>query len=228
MHVIKQFGILAAAIGMMIIAKPASAQKIPADASNFYKNENIVVQKVTFQNLYKTKVSGNLFTSKDLNTDAQYPAIVVGHPMGAIKEQSANLYAIKMAEQGFVTLSLDLSFWGESKGEACNAVLPDLYSEDFNAAVDFLGSTSFVDRERIGIIGICGSGSFALSAAKIDPHIKAVATINMYDMGAANRNGLYHSLTLEQREKVLKKAAEQRYVEFNDGKTERTERIIWS
>ena len=123
------------------------------------------------------------------------PAIVVGHPMGAVKEQSANLYAQKMAERGFVTLSLDLSFWGESEGEPRNAVLPDVYAEDFSAAVDFLGTRPFVDRDRIGALGICGSGSFVISAAKIDPRMKAIATVSMYDMGAANRNGAQASRT---------------------------------
>ena len=119
--------------------------------------------------------------------------------MGAVKEQSANLYATKMAERGFVTMSLDLSFWGESDGQPRNAVSPDIYAEDFSAAVDFLGTQPFVDRERIGALGICGSGSFVISAAKIDPRMKAIATVSMYDMGAANRNGLQQSLTLEQR-----------------------------
>ena len=113
--------------------------------------------------------------------------------MGAVKEQSANLYATKMAERGFVTLSLDLSFWGESEGQPRNAVSPDIYAENFSAAVDFLGTRPFVDRDRIGAIGICGSGSFVISAAKIDPRMKAIATVSMYDMGAANRNGLRHS-----------------------------------
>ncbi len=142
--------------------------------------------------------------------------------MGAVKEQSANLYATKMAEQGFVTLSLDLSFWGESEGQPRNAVSPDIYAEDFSAAVDFLGTQAFVDRERIGVIGICGSGSFVISAAKIDPRMKAIATVSMYDMGAANRNGLRHSQTLEQRKQTIAAAAEQRYVEFAGGATQYT------
>jgi fermentation-respiration switch protein FrsA (DUF1100 family) len=142
--------------------------------------------------------------------------------MGAVKEQSSNLYAQKLAEQGFVTLSLDLSFWGESDGQPRNAVLPDLYAEDFSAAVDFLGTRSFVDRQRIGVLGICGSGSFVISAAKIDPRMKAIATVSMYDMGAANRNGLKHSRTLEQRKQALAAAAEQRYLEFSGGEIQYT------
>ena len=168
------------------------------------------------------RVGGNLFLPKDMKAGEKYPAIIVGHPMGAVKEQSANLYATKLAERGFVTLSLDLSFWGESEGEPRNAVLPDVYSEDFSAAMDFLGTRPFINRERIGVIGICGSGSFAISAAKIDPRLKAVATISMYDMGAANRNGLKNALTLEQRKQIIAEAAEQRYVEFLDGEVKYT------
>ena len=137
--------------------------------------------------------------------------------MGAVKEQSAGLYATKLAECGFVTLALDLSFWGESDGEPRNAVLPDVYSEDFSAAVDFLGTRPFVDRERIGVVGICGSGSFAISAAKIDPRLKAIATVSMYDMGAASRNGLKHALSPGERKWIIAQAAEQRYAEFLGG-----------
>ncbi|WP_298438228.1 alpha/beta hydrolase [Geobacter sp.] len=188
-------------------------------ADNFYKSREVTVQKVTFKNQYDMKVAGNLFIPKGLKRNAKNPAIIVGHPMGAVKEQSANLYATKMAERGFVTLSLDLSFWGESEGKPRNAVLPDIYAEDFSAAVDFLGTRPFVDRNRIGVIGICGSGSFAIAAAKIDPRLKAIATVSMYDMGAASRNGLRHSQTLEQRKQIISEAAEQRYVEFSGGET---------
>lgn len=200
----------------------ASAADLANGTDNFYKSDKVTVQKVTFKNQYNMKVAGNLFIPKDLNKDAKNPAIIVGHPMGAVKEQSANLYAAKMAEQGFVALSLDLSFWGESEGQPRNAVSPDIYAEDFSAAVDFLGTRPFVDRELIGVIGICGSGSFSISAAKIDPRLKAIATVSMYDMGAANRNALNHSLTLEQRKQIIAEAAEQRYVEFTGGETKYT------
>lgn len=191
-------------------------------ADNFYTSNKVTMQKVEFKNQYNMNVVGNLFIPKGLKKDSKNPAIIVGHPMGAVKEQSSNLYATKMAERGFVTLSLDLSFWGESEGQPRNAVLPDIYAEDFSAAVDFLGTRSFVDRDRIGVLGICGSGSFAISAAKIDPRMKAIATVSMYDMGAANRNGLNHSQTIEQRKKILEEAAEQRYVEFTGGETKYT------
>ena len=191
------------------------------DADNFYKSSTVSTEKVTFLNQYKMKVTGNLFLPQDMKESERYPAIIVGHPMGAVKEQSANLYATKMAERGFITLSIDLSFWGESEGEPRNAVLPELYAESFSAAVDYLGTHPSVNREHIGVIGICGSGSFAISAAKIDPRLKAIATI-MYNMGTASRNGLKHALTLEQRKQIIAEAAEQRYVEFLGGETKYT------
>ena len=207
---------------VLLMAISTSMSFAQTDADNFYKSNAVNVEKVSFLNQYKMRVGGNLFLPKDMKAGEKYPAIIVGHPMGAVKEQSANLYATKLAERGFVTLSLDLSFWGESEGEPRNAVLPDVYSEDFSAAVDFLGTRPFINRERIGVIGICGSGSFAISAAKIDPRLKAVATISMYDMGAANRNGLKNALPLEQRKQIIAEAAEQRYVEFLDGEVKYT------
>ena len=188
-------------------------------ADNFYTSDDVTVQKVNFKNQYQMNVAGNLFIPKKLNGKTRNPAIVVGHPMGAVKEQSANLYATKMAERGFVTLSLDLSFWGESEGRPRNSVSPDIYAEDFSAAVDFLSAQPFVDKERIGAIGICGSGSFVISAAKIDPRMKAIATVSMYDMGGVNRNGLKHSQTLEQRRAIIAQATQQRNVEFAGGET---------
>lgn len=142
--------------------------------------------------------------------------------MGAVKEQSAVLYAQQLAERGFVTLAIDLSFWGESEGEPRNAVLPDMYAEDFSAAVDFLGTRDFVERERIGVLGVCGSGGFAISAAKIDPRMKAIATVSMYDMGGFSRHLYGKVQTLEQRKQIIAAAAEQRYVEFTGGETQYT------
>ncbi len=219
--IINTLTVLAMGLGLCA-SGTAFAADMSNGANNFYKSDKVTMQKVAFKNQYNMNVVGNLFIPKGLNQNTKNPAIIVGHPMGAVKEQSANLYATKMAEQGFVTLSLDLSFWGESEGQPRNAVSPDIYAEDFSAAVDFLGTRPFVDRERIGAIGICGSGSFVISAAKIDPRMKAIATVSMYDMGAANRNGLRHSQTLEQRKKIIEAAAEQRYVEFTGGETKYT------
>jgi fermentation-respiration switch protein FrsA (DUF1100 family) len=127
-----------------------------------------------------------------------------------------------MAERGFVAMSIDLPFWGESEGEPRNLVSPDMYAEAFSAAVDYLGTQGLIDRSRIGAIGICGSGSFVISAAKIDPPLKAIATVSMYDMGAANRNALQHSQTVEQRKATIAAAAEQRYSEFTGGEKKYT------
>jgi uncharacterized protein len=207
---------------LLLSSATASAADMSRGADNFYASDKVTAQKVTFKNQYKMNVAGTLFLPKDLAPGAKRSAIVVGHPMGAVKEQSANLYAQKLADQGFVTLSLDLSFWGESEGQPRNAVLPDVYAEDFSAAVDFLGTRPFVDRNRIGALGICGSGSFVISAAKIDPRMRAIATVSMYDMGAASRHALKRSQTLEQRKQIIAAAAEQRYVEFEGGETKYT------
>lgn len=191
-------------------------------ADNFYTSDTVTVEKVTFKNQYDMNVVGNLFVPDDLNRDAQNAALVVGHPFGAVKEQSSNLYATKMAEQGFVTLSFDLSGWGESDGQPRNMASPEIFAEDFSAAVDYLGTQDFVDDKRIGALGICASGSFVVSAAKVDPRIKSVATVSMYDMGAANRDGLRNSQSGEQRKQAIAAAAEQRDVEFTGGPTEYT------
>lgn len=204
---------------------PQPATSLPAGdtsrgADNFFTSDGVTVEKVTFKNQYQMNVTGNLFVPNDMDRNTRNPAMVVGHPMGAVKEQSANLYAAKLAERGFVTMSLDLSYWGESEGEPRNLVAPDVYTEDFSAAVDYLRTQSFVDAERIGALGVCGSGSFVISAAKIDLRIKAVATVSMYDMGGVNRNGLRGAMTAEQRQEALAQAARQRDVEFGGGETQ--------
>lgn len=210
------------AFALMASSLTAGAADMSHGANNFYKSEQVSLERVSFKNQFQMNTVGNLFVPKNLNPSTRYPAIIVGHPMGAVKEQSSNLYAQKLAEQGFVTLAIDLSFWGESEGRPRNLVSPDIYAEDFSAAVDYLGSQGFVDSNRIGVLGICGSGSFAISAAKIDPRMKAIATVSMYDMGAANRNGLKHAVTVEQRKQAIAAAAAQRDVEFAGGDTQYT------
>jgi fermentation-respiration switch protein FrsA (DUF1100 family) len=211
-----------ALVALLITPFVAAGADMSHGADNFYTSDQVTVQRVTFKNQYQMVVAGNLFVPKNLDRSAQHAAMVVGHPMGAVKEQSANLYATKMAEQGFITLSIDLSFWGESEGQPRNVVAPDIYAEAFSAAVDYLGTQAFVDRERIGVLGICGSGSFAISAAKIDPRMKAIATVSMYDMGAAARNALNQSQTVEQRKAIIAEAAQQRWVEAAGGETKYT------
>lgn len=191
---------------------------MPTGADNFYKSDTVTIERVTFKNQYHMEVVGNLVRPKAASNATASAAVIVGHPMGAVKEQSSMLYAQKLAEQGFVTLAIDLPFWGESDGEPRNLVAPEMYSEAFSAAVDYLGTRDFIDRTRIGVLGVCGSGSFAISAAKMDPRLRAIATVSMYDMGDVTRNGLGQSVSLEQRKAMLAKAAEQRYTEFTTGK----------
>ncbi|WP_017318925.1 alpha/beta hydrolase [Mastigocladopsis repens] len=123
-------------------------QITPKGYTTFKVSDNVTMYKVSFKNQYKMDVAGHLFIPKNLDQSKKHSAIIIGHPMGAVKEQSANVYAANMAERGFVTLSLDLSFWGESEGKPRNAVAPDIYAEDFSAAVDFLGTRPFVNRNR--------------------------------------------------------------------------------
>lgn len=214
--------VLSMFLGLLISSFAATGADMSDGADNFYQSDKVTLQKVTFRNQYQMNVTGNLFIPKNINQNAKNPAIVIGHPMGAVKEQSSSLYAQKLAEQGFVTLAIDISFWGESEGKPRNAVAPDIYAEDFSAAVDYLGTRPFIDRNRIGVLGICGSGSFVISAAKIDPRMKAIATVSMYDMGSANRHALNNSLTLEQRKQIIAEAAEQRYAEFTGGEIKYT------
>lgn len=216
---LKTAGIGATALGITSILNipTAEAQTMIAGADNFYKSDRVSLQRVTFKTLYKTDVVGNLFIPKNLDRNTKHPAIIVSHPMGAVKEQSANLYATKMAEQGFVTIAIDLPFWGESEGQPRQAVSPDFYAEGYSAAADFLGTQQFVDRNRIGVIGICGSGSFAISAAKIDPRLKAIATVSMYNHGDLYRKGLGKTLKPEQFKQFLADAAKERWAEVDGG-----------
>ncbi|KAI9930707.1 hypothetical protein MW887_011463 [Aspergillus wentii] len=205
-----------------IHAMSAMAQNMSYGADNFYRSDNVTLHPITFNNQYRMTITGNLFVPDDMTDSTDVPAIIVGHPMGAVKEEAANLYATKLAEQGFITVSLDLSFWGGSDGEPRNAVSPDLYAEAYSAAVDYLGTQDLVDRERIGVLGICASGGYVISAAKIDPRIRAIATASMYDMGAVSRNGLRHSQSLDQRKEIIAGAAQQRWTEINGGEVQYT------
>ena len=134
------------ALGLILSPLVAQGADMSNGANNFYTSDEVTVQKVTFKNQYQMNVAGNLFVPNNLDRSKPAPTIVVGHPMGAVKEQSSNLYATKLAEQGFVTLAIDLSFWGESEGKPRPHGRAGIYSEDFSAAVDFLGTQAFVDR----------------------------------------------------------------------------------
>lgn len=194
---------------------PTMVEITTRDFKTFTVGENVRIHRVSFSNQYGMEVVGNLFVPKQLQGKAS--AIVIGHPMGAVKEQSSSVYGAQLAARGFVTLAVDQQFWGESGGIPRHGIAPDIYAETFSAAVDFLGTRDFVDREKIGIIGVCGSGSFVISAAKIDPRMKAVATVSMYNIGEMRRSGISGSISLEQRKKVIADAAEQRYSSFLGG-----------
>lgn len=144
-------------------------------------------------------------------------ALVVGGPFGAVKEQSSGLYANQMAERGFVVLAFDPSYTGESGGEPRNIASPDINTEDFSAAVDFLGLNSLVDRKRIGIVGICGWGGMALNATAVDKRVKAVVTSTMYDMTRVMSKGYNDSVTLAQRTQTLEQLSQQRWLDAEMG-----------
>ena len=187
------------------------------DADNFYRSDAVTAEKVSFPNQYKMKVGANLFRPKEMKPGEKRPAIIVGHPMGAVKEQAANLYAIKMAERGFVTLAIDLSFWGDSEGEPRNTVSPEIYAEDFSAAVDFLTTLENVDAGRIGIIGICGFGGMGLNAAAMDTRIKATVASTMYDMSRVNANGYFDAMNADARYEARRQLNEQRTKDAQSG-----------
>lgn len=216
--IIKKASITSLLASVLVVGvHTAHAADMSRGADNFYTSDEVTMEKVSFNNLYGMEIVGTLFTPKRMNSGQKYPALLVGHPFAAVRQQAANLYAAKMAEAGFVTLSFDQMFWGESGGTPRGAVLPDMYVESFSAGVDFLGTRPFIDRERIGVIGICGSGGFAIAATKIDPRIKALATVSMYDMGEYFRTGLNRTRTAETRNQDLRIAAEQRYATFESG-----------
>ena len=184
----------------------------------FQKSDKVIVEKVSFRNRMNITLVADMYLPRDIDRSMKNPAIIVGHPFGGVKEQTAGLYAQTMAERGYVTLAFDASFAGESGGEPHSISSPEIYAEDFSAAVDFLGTRAFVDRERIGVIGICGSGGFAISAAKVDPRMKAIATVSMYDIGQASRQGLSETPDTQRVAGFLKAIGKQRWADFASGK----------
>ncbi|WP_293933858.1 alpha/beta hydrolase [Sphingobacterium sp. UBA6645] len=182
----------------------------------FELSDKITRQKVTFKNRYGITLTGDLYSPKSHSNEA-LPALAISGPFGAVKEQSSGLYANQMAERGFVVLAFDPSYTGESGGEPRNVASPDISSEDFSSAVDFLGIQKNVDRNKIGIIGICGWAGFALNATAIDKRVKAVATTSMYDMTRVMSKGYNDATTLEQRAKILEELGEQRWKDAENG-----------
>ncbi|MGB9938566.1 alpha/beta hydrolase [Methanosarcina sp.] len=196
--------------------------KNESSMKTFELSEKVTVEKVSYNNRYGITVVADMYLSKDIDKSKKYPAIVIGTPYGGVKEQGAGIYAQNMAERGFVAIAFDESFNGESSGEPRHVSSPDIFVEDFSAGVDFLGTRPFVDRNRIGAIGICGSGGFAVTAAQVDRRIKAVATVSMYDMSRVKRKGWEDGMTDEQRNEYLDHLGEQRWKDFEDGYPEMT------
>ncbi len=181
----------------------------------FELSDKVTRQKVTFKNRYGIELTGDLYIPK--NGGNNLPALAISGPFGAVKEQSSGLYANQMAERGFVALAFDPSYTGESGGEPRNVASPDINTEDFSAAIDFLGLQDNIDRNKLGIIGICGFGGFALNATAADKRVKAVATTSMYDMSRVNAEGYFGSTTPEQRTKMLEQMSLQRWEDAKNG-----------
>lgn len=185
----------------------------------FKLSDKVTRTAVTFKNRYGITLSGDLYLPKNAGNE-KLAALAISGPFGAVKEQSSGLYANQMAERGFVVIAFDPSYTGESSGEPRNIASPDINTEDFSAAVDFLGLQNNVDRNKIGIIGICGFGGMALNATAIDKRIKAVATTSMYDMTRVISKGYNDIVTLEQRTKTLEDLSQQRWKDAETGEPE--------
>lgn len=216
-------------VGGVAMAQPsATVIEIPAQRiqltqewdKTFPKSDLVDHRKVIFKNRYGLVLAGDLYLPK--NATGKLAAIAVSGPFGAVKEQSSGLYAQTLAERGFVTLAFDPSYTGESSGLPRDQFSPEINTEDFSAAVDFLGSSPEVDREKIGILGICGWGGFALNAAAIDTRIKAVATSTMYDMSRVMRYGYNDSNSAEQQQQMKQAINQGRWQAAQTGYSELT------
>lgn len=217
-----KYFILVSLIGVFIIGGISMAFAKDVQKSNdwdktFKKDENVNIKKVTFKNRYGIELVGDLYTPKDIKKDKKYPAIAISGPFGAVKEQASGLYAQALAKRGFVTLAFDPSYTGESSGEPRSVASADINTEDFSAAVDYLSNLNFVDANKIGILGICGFGGFALNAAAMDTRIKAVVASTMYDMTRVSAKGYFDSLDADGRYKLKESLNEQRTLDFKNG-----------
>lgn len=191
----------------------------------FPRSEQVEHKKVTFHNRYGVTLAADLYAPRSV--DGPLPALAVSGPFGAVKEQASGLYAQKMAEKGFLTIAFDPSFTGESGGFPRNVASPDINTEDFQAAVDFLSVQENVDPERIGIIGICGWGGMALNAAAIDPRIKATVASTMYDMTRVTAKGYFDAEDSEQARFEKRKAlCAQRTADYKSGSYARAGGVV--
>lgn len=190
----------------------------------FPKSDMADVRKVNFKNRYGIELTGDLYTPK--NKKELMPAIAISGPFGAVKEQSSGLYAQTLAERGFITLAFDPSYTGESKGKPRYMASPDINTEDFMAAVDFLSVQKNVNPNEIGILGICGWGGMALNAAALDTRIKAVVTSTMYDMSRVNAYGYFDKTDENARYEMKKALNAQRIEDFKSGSYKRAGGVV--
>lgn len=181
----------------------------------FPLSQNVNRTSVRFRNRYGIELAGDLYTPK--NSKGKLAAIAVCGPFGAVKEQASGLYADEMASRGFAALAFDPSFIGESGGEVRNVASPDINTEDFSAAVDFLSNLEYIDPEKIGIIGTCGFGGMGLNAAAMDTRIKATVTSTMYDMSRVNANGYFDAMDADARYELKKTLNAQRTRDYKNG-----------
>lgn len=181
----------------------------------FPKSDKVNHRKITFHNRYGITLAADLYEPK--NTECKLPAIAVCGPFGAVKEQSAGLYAQTLAERGFLTIAFDPSFTGESGGQPRYVASPDINTEDFSAAVDFLSVQDNVDPKRIGVLGICGWGGMALNVAAIDTRIKATVASTMYDMTRVNARGYFDAMNADERYEQRKALNAQRIEDYKNG-----------
>jgi len=184
----------------------------------FQLSDKVTRQSVTYKNRYGITISADLYLSKNFDPAKKQAALLIGTPYGGVKEQGAGIYAQNMAERGFVAVAFDESYNGESGGEPRHVSSTDIFVEDFSAGVDYLGTLPYVDRQKIGVIGICASGAFAITAAQTDHRIKAVATTSMVDMSRVKRELNTGGTSLEQRNKYLDRISEQRWKDVDSGK----------
>ena len=203
-----------------IQGKETEMNSIANDTRIFKIDPAVRAQDIRFRNRFGIELAGHLYLPKGFDPAKKYAAIAVSGPFGAVKEQSSGLYAQELARRGFVTLAFDPSFTGESSGEPRFVASPDLNTEDFSAAVDCLSLLPYVDAERVGILGICGWGGFALNAAANDPRIKGTAAVTMYDMSRVSANGYFDSMNADGRYELRRQLCAQRLQVAKSGKYE--------
>lgn len=206
---------------MMLMMTHIQAQE---NEKTFAPSDRVTVERVEFKNRFGITLAADLYKPKGV--EGPMPALAVSGPFGAVKEQSSGLYAQTMAERGFLTIAFDPSYTGESGGEPRYVASPDINTEDFSAAVDFLFLRPEVDPERIGIIGICGWGGMALNAAALDTRIKATVTVTMYDMSRVTANGYFDAMDADARYELRRKLNAQRTEDARKGVAARAGGVV--